>query len=71
VVLENVQAMMPAAFGSHSWAPQLRQPIDVKGFQAEKRFNLTPHAIAPGFRAENPHSQPEAFATFRRMKSFG
>jgi hypothetical protein len=71
MVFEDVQAIMPAAFGSHARASQLRQSIDVESFQAEKRFNLAPHAIAPGLRSENPNSQLYANATSGRIKSFG
>ena len=66
-----MQAMMPAALGSHAGASRLCQPVDVEGFQAEERFNLAPHAIAPGLRAENPHAKPDALTTFQPTKSFG
>src|SRR6266567_7396464 len=71
VVFENVQAIMPAALGSHTGASQLRQPIDVEGFQAEVRLNLAPQAFAPGLRAEDPDPKPDALTTFQPTKSFG
>ena len=71
VILEDVQAIVPAAFGCHSGPTQLRQTINVEGFQVEARFDLTPHAIAPGLRPEDAHSQSRVQMTSGRVKSFG